>query len=90
MKVLERNSNNINIATFWENHQLKKYNFEPSYQRPSDVWSETKKSFLIDTIIKNFPMPPIFLHQHIDVASGKTVYDVIEWKTKIDHNNRLY
>lgn len=83
MKVLERNSNNINIATFWENYQLGKYNFEPDYQRPSDVWSYSKKSFLIDTILKNFPMPPIFLHQHIDTETGKTIYDVIDGKQRL-------
>ena len=83
MKVLERNSNNINIATFWENFQLGKYNFDPDYQRPSDVWSASKKSFLIDTILKNFPMPPIFLHQHIDTESGKTIYDVIDGKQRL-------
>ena len=83
MKVLERNSNNINIATFWENHQLGKYNFNPDYQRPSDVWSYTKKSFLVDTILKNFPMPPIFLHQHIDTETGKTIYDVIDGKQRL-------
>ena len=83
MKALERNSNNINIATFWENCQLGKYNFEPDYQRPSDVWSYSKKSFLIDTILKNFPMPPIFLHQHIDTETGKTIYDVIDGKQRL-------
>lgn len=83
MKVLERNSNNINIATFWENFQLGKYNFNPDYQRPSDVWSYTKKSFLVDTILKNFPMPPIFLHQHIDTETGKTIYDVIDGKQRL-------
>lgn len=83
MKVLERNSNNINIATFWENYQLGKYNFEPDYQRSSDVWSYSKKSFLIDTILKNFPMPPIFLHQHIHTDTGKTVYDVIDGKQRL-------
>jgi len=83
MKVLERNSNNINIATFWENYQLDKYNFDPDYQRPSDVWSYSKKSFLIDTILKNFPMPPIFLHQHIDTETGKTIYDVIDGKQRL-------
>lgn len=83
MKILERNSNNINIATFWENHQLGKYNFDPDYQRPSDVWAYTKKSFLIDTILKNFPMPPIFLHQHIDTETGKTIYDVIDGKQRL-------
>lgn len=83
MKVLDRNSNNINIATFWENHQLKKYNYNPDYQRPSDVWSYSKKSFLIDSILKNFPMPPIFLHQHIDTSTGRTVYDIIDGKQRL-------
>ncbi|WP_198158646.1 DUF262 domain-containing protein [Picosynechococcus sp. PCC 73109] len=83
MKVLDRNSNNINIATFWENHQLNKYNYNPAYQRSSDVWAYTKKAFLIDTILKNFPMPPIFLHQHIDNSTGKTVYDVIDGKQRL-------
>ena len=83
MNILKRNSTTINIATFWENHQLSKYNFEPPYQRPSDVWSESKQSFLIDTILKNFPMPPIFLHQHINASSGKTMYDVIDGKQRL-------
>lgn len=83
MKILNRNSTTINIATFWENFQLNKYNFDPSYQRKSDVWSESKKSFLIDTILKNFPIPPIFLHQHIDEITGKTMYDVIDGKQRL-------
>lgn len=83
MNILKRNSTTINIATFWENNQLSKYNFSPPYQRPSDVWSQSKQSFLIDTILKNFPMPPIFLHQHIESASGKTMYDVIDGKQRL-------
>ena len=83
MKILNRNSTTINIANFWENFQLNKYNFDPSYQRKSDVWSESKKSFLIDTILKNFPIPPIFLHQHIDETTGKTMYDVIDGKQRL-------
>lgn len=83
MEILNRNSNTINIATFWENHQLKKYDYSPPYQRPDNVWSESKKSFLIDSILKNFPIPPIFLHQHIDDQTGKTVYDVIDGKQRL-------
>ena len=82
MNILKRNSTTINIATFWENNQLGKYNYSPPYQRPSDVWNEAKQSFLIDTLLKNFPMPPIFLHQHID-ESGKTMYDVIDGKQRL-------
>lgn len=83
MNILDRTSNNINIATFWENHSLKKYNLSPTYQREGEVWSEPDKSYLIDTILKNFPMPPIFLHQHIDNETGKTIYDVIDGKQRL-------
>jgi hypothetical protein len=83
MMILNRSSNSINIATFWENFNLNKYNFSPVYQREGDVWNETEKSYLIDTILKNFPMPPIFLHQHIDNDTGKTVYDVVDGKQRL-------
>lgn len=80
--TLNRNSTKINIATFWENHKLKKYNYSPEYQRSGDVWSDEKKSFLIDSILKNFPIPPIFLHQKIS-SDGKTSYDVIDGKQRL-------
>lgn len=80
--TLNRNSTKINIATFWENHKLEKYNYSPKYQRSGDVWSDEKKSFLIDSILKNFPIPPIFLHQKIS-SDGKTSYDVIDGKQRL-------
>lgn len=78
--ILKRDSNSISIASFYEN--LIKYNFSPSYQRES-VWSEEKQSFLIDSIMRNFPVPPIFLRQKIDDESGKTSYDVIDGKQRL-------
>lgn len=83
MKTLSRETNTITIATFWENHLLNKYNYSPPYQRRS-VWSDEKKSFLIDSILNNFPIPPIFLHQKIDTSTGKTQYDVIDGKQRLD------
>lgn len=82
-QYLQRESNKITLAMFWENHLLGKYNFEPPYQRRS-VWSDEKKSFLIDTIFKNYPIPPIFLHQKIDDETGKTTYDVIDGKQRLN------
>ena len=80
--ILKRESNKITIASFYENYQLGKYNLDPVYQRKS-IWSDEKKSFLMDSIFRNFPMPPIFLHQRIDNATGKTSYDVIDGKQRL-------
>ncbi|WP_421288613.1 DUF262 domain-containing protein [Aeromonas veronii] len=83
MVMIRRESNSVTLATVWENQELKKYDLEPPYQRNS-VWSEEKQSFLIDSIIKNIPIPPIFLHQKIDDATGKTVYAVIDGKQRLE------
>lgn len=82
-KRYNRNSTSITISVFYENYQLKKYNFNPEYQRDDNVWNDSQKSFLIDTIFKNFPMPPIFLDQKIETSTGKTSYDVIDGKQRL-------
>lgn len=79
---LERTTNSIPIAEFWENEQLKKYNYDPPYQRLS-VWSEEKQSFFIDSLLRNYPVPPIFLHKKIDDATGKQTFDVIDGKQRL-------
>lgn len=81
-EYLQRESNKITIANFYEGYELKKYNFDPPYQRRS-LWTDEKKSFLIDSILKNYPIPPIFLHQKIDDKTGKTQYDVIDGKQRL-------
>lgn len=83
MRNLGRESNTVTIATFYENYLLKKYNFDPACQRKS-VWDEERESFLIDSIMKNFSIPPIFLHQKINDDTGKTIYDVIDGKQRLN------
>lgn len=81
-KRYKRSNTNITISLFSEQNGLMKYNYDPPYQRDYNVWSQRQKSFLIDTILKNFPMPPIFLEQKI--IEGKTFYDVIDGKQRLN------
>lgn len=80
--ILQRTTNTIQIAEFWENHQLNKYNYNPVYQRKS-VWAEEKQSFFIDSLLRNYPVPPIFLHKKINDATGKQAFDVIDGKQRL-------
>ncbi|MBB3109098.1 hypothetical protein FHS18_001150 [Paenibacillus phyllosphaerae] len=80
---IQRQSTKITVSEFYENYLLKKYNFDPRYQRKDKVWGVEKQSFLIDTIFKNYPIPPIFLHQRVDTKTGKTRYDVIDGKQRL-------
>ncbi|HAT50398.1 MAG: DUF262 domain-containing protein [Nitrospirae bacterium] len=87
-KFLDRLTNAITVASFWEGFVLKKYNLNPKYQRKS-VWDDEKQSFFIDSILKNFPIPPIFLHQRIDDKTGKTSFDVIDGKQRLTSIKRF-
>ena len=78
-----RKSTSITISNFYEQYQLNKYRLDPPYQRDMNVWDIEQKSFLLDTIFKNFPIPPIFLEQKINSDTGITNYDVIDGKQRL-------
>lgn len=82
IKKLQRSATTISIAGFHEQNQLEKYNFEPPYQRRS-VWTDEKQSYFIDSILRNFPIPPIFLHRKIDPDNGRMTFDVIDGKQRL-------
>ena len=79
---LDMDSNKLVISEFYENDKADKYEYDTVYQRDK-VWSEEKKSFLIDSILKNYPIPPVFFRMKIDQDTGMTKYDVIDGKQRL-------
>ena len=56
-------------------------NLEPGFQRQS-VWSERDRMKLIDSILRNYPLPAIFLYRREE--NGQIIYDVIDGKQRIE------
>lgn len=54
----------------------------PKYQRGA-VWTEVAKSYFIDSILKDYPVPPIFLRQTIDVNTMTTSREVIDGQQRL-------
>lgn len=79
---LDMDNNKMVISEFYENDTVGKYKYDATYQRDK-VWSEEKKSFLIDSILKNYPIPPVFLRLRINKDTGATTYDVIDGKQRL-------
>jgi len=84
IKLFDRNSTKLTISEFYDNFEQGKYNFDVEYQRKSNVWSEDKRSFLIDSIMKNYPMPPVFMRPNVDNDTGKTKYDIVDGKQRLE------
>jgi uncharacterized protein DUF262/HNH endonuclease len=56
-------------------------NLEPGFQRQS-VWAERDRSKLIDSILRNYPLPAIFLYRREE--DGRIIYDVIDGKQRLE------
>ena len=54
----------------------------PKFQRNS-VWNVQAKSYLIDTILRGLPIPPIFLKEYIDRTTKKTIREVIDGQQRL-------
>jgi hypothetical protein len=56
-------------------------NLNPGFQRQS-VWRERDRAKLIESILRNYPLPAIFLYKRQD--DGHVIYDVIDGKQRLE------
>lgn len=68
----------LNLQNLYQNGHL---NLEPGFQRQS-VWTEKDRSKLMDSILRNYPLPAIFLYERQE--GGSPVYDVIDGKQRLE------
>lgn len=54
----------------------------PRFQR-REVWSETARSYLMDTIIRGLPIPKVFIRQIIDPSSGRSTREVVDGQQRL-------
>ncbi len=55
---------------------------EQSHSPRQSVWTERDRAKLIDSILRNYPVPAIFLYKRND--EGELVYDVIDGKQRLE------
>jgi hypothetical protein len=66
------------LVNLYEDNLL---NLEPGFQRQS-VWTERDRAKLIDSMLRNYPLPAVFLYRR--EADGQIYYDVIDGKQRIE------
>src|SRR5262245_48761830 len=75
--IVQRNDFLVpNILQMVENEKI--FNLAPPYQRRLR-WSDTKRSYLIESLLMNIPIPPIFLYEQ-ELAR----YEVMDGQQRLD------
>lgn len=72
------------ITNLFKTHTRKKerhLNLSPGFQRES-VWTNKDRQKLIDSVLRNYPIPAIFLYKREE--NGEIIYDVIDGKQRLE------
>lgn len=66
-------STNYTVADYCQAMSRNEMIVNRKYQRSDKVWPPVARSFLIETILLNYPIPKLSLFQRTDVKIGKLI-----------------
>ncbi len=72
----------VQISDIVQWNEKNELELSPKYQR-NNVWNEKAKAYLIDTIVRGLPIPPIFLRQKVDICTKSTSREIIDGQQRI-------
>lgn len=78
---IDRRTTTQDISWFLDLERNGQLDLDPSYQRRS-VWSPKDRRFFLDTILRGYPSPAIYLHK--TVKDGHPIYAVVDGKQRLE------
>jgi hypothetical protein len=73
---------NLRIAEILKLNKRNELILQPKFQRRL-CWVEKAKSYLIDTIVKGYPMPKIFIREIVDPKTNLMAYEVVDGQQRL-------
>lgn len=70
------------ISDFLDWYRQEKLVLNPDFQRGS-VWTPMARSYLIDTILRELPIPKIYLRTIVDVTTKQTIREVVDGQQRL-------
>jgi len=80
MKNFDSRAYSINDFVEWDKN--KQLTLNPSFQRRS-VWSDTARSYLMDTIVRGKPIPKVFIRQKINPSTKQSIREVVDGQQRL-------
>lgn len=80
MKNFDSRTYSINDFLEWSNNGQLELN--PHFQRRS-VWTDSARSYLMDTIVRGKPMPKIFIRQKLNITTKKSIREIVDGQQRM-------
>lgn len=75
-------SRTYSISDFLEWYSNGQLELNPKFQRRS-VWDDNARSYLMDTIIRGFPIPKVFIRQKLNVTTRNNIREVVDGQQRL-------
>jgi hypothetical protein len=75
------NSTRRSVSWFKQVHDSHKLTVKPPFQR-NPVWTEAQKSYLIDTILKGYPIPELYVQETVD-ENGSERHTIVDGQQRV-------
>jgi hypothetical protein len=75
---LNKVATQFTVADYCKSMKRNEIVVNKDYQRSDKVWPPAARSYLIETILKGFPIPKLYLYQITDVKSRETHKEIVD------------
>jgi len=72
----------FSISDFLSWNRQKQLELQPQFQRGS-VWTPQAQSFLIDTILRELPIPAVYIRTRVDAATQSSIREVVDGQQRL-------
>ncbi|MCA1458615.1 DUF262 domain-containing protein [Bradyrhizobium sp. BRP22] len=72
------NASPMSVGDFCNDLKANKITINDDYQRNSGLWSSLAKSYFIESILLEFPIPKLFVYAKIDLKTKGTVKEIVD------------
>ncbi len=70
------------VADLLEWYQSKRLTLNPDFQR-RNVWTQSAKVYLIDTILRRLPIPKVYLRQRVNLETRQSFREVVDGQQRL-------
>jgi hypothetical protein len=75
---MKANSSPMSVADYCQDLNGKKIVVNYDYQREKGIWTSVARSFFIESILLEYPIPKLYIYANTDLKTRKTVKEIVD------------
>src|SRR5947209_3239434 len=80
---MKYDANRISVSTIVDRYRKGALQLNPVFQRQS-VWRLPQRTKLLESVLRGYPIPSIFLYKHVENNTGETIFEVVDGKQRLE------